>query len=183
MESLTEKSELDYLAICERAIGTLARRGVCHYIERDELVSVGYLAIISAGVTDEALAVTVARRAMFNLIDHSAVRSSRAESVSTPDGETPYGDEWDALIYSRAKIAPANHSIDVWEAMKALPPKQFTVIMRIFWGNETQAAVAEDMGVSQPMVVKILNAAKKNLRQVINGKPQLITLLEGKMIG
>ena len=179
MNTKTENTELDYLGICKRAVGTLARRGVCEFIERDELVSIGCLALVTAGVTEKALGVTVARRAMIDAIRGNEVRQRGRRDVSSRDNESPAGDAWDALVYSSVNIAPAR-SLDVWEAMKALPALQFRVIMLYFWGGESQCSIAETLGVDQTTVSRLIIAAKKNLRGCINSGVQSITTVEGK---
>jgi RNA polymerase sigma factor (sigma-70 family) len=190
METTAVAVCLDHVAICNQAIGTLGRRGVFRWVEREELMSVGCLAVLKSapdkllGITQagaEALAVITARRAMIDAIRRNEVRQRGRQDLAPRDGETAPGESWDALLYSRQKLVPAGREIDLWEALKALPARQYRVIMMHFWGNATQAQIGDELGISQPAVVKILNAAKKSLREVINGDLRAMNQIEGEM--
>lgn len=71
---MAEEVCVDYLAACRRAIGSLSRSGLLavsghkFLIERSELVSEGCLALSALRPNTEALAVTVARRAMIDAL-------------------------------------------------------------------------------------------------------------------
>jgi len=180
---------LDYEAICRQAAGTLARRGVFRWIERDEVMSVGYLAVATLladprpGVTAsgyEALAVIVARRAMIDAIRANEVRQRGREDIAARDDDSPSGDAWDDLIYSRVKFAPTRET-DVWEAIKALPAHQYRVVFLTYWGGFTQAEIGAQLGIGQQHVARVLQAAKNNLREMcVNRKSQTMTLVEGQ---
>jgi RNA polymerase sigma factor (sigma-70 family) len=179
---------LDYVAICNQAIGTLGRRGVFRYVERDELMSIGCLALVTQEIREEALAVTVARRAMIGAIRRNEVRQRGRVVVNTdfrlgsPGRQRlSVGDQWDRVIYARKTLSPVARDIDLWEAIKALPPRQYRVVVMHFWGNVTQAEIAEEIGISQQAVAKILAAAKRSLRQVVNGGVRAMNNTEGEM--
>lgn len=70
IQKVNTTNNLDYKLILKRAIGPIARRGPTRFTTRDELEAMGLLAIAKKQAEDgpisEALAVTVARRAMLN---------------------------------------------------------------------------------------------------------------------
>lgn len=130
---------MDHLAICKQAVGTLLRRGVSHWVEKDELIAVGYLALFESGVEDEALAVVVARRQMIDLIRRKEVRQRVREDCDLED------------IRVRESQTPRP---DVWEAIKVLSPREYQVVVGIFWSDKTQADIAIEMGVHRNTVRK-----------------------------
>jgi RNA polymerase sigma factor (sigma-70 family) len=185
---------LNYMAICKRAIGTLQRRGVCEFIERDELIAEGCLALSMAkpeaidGITTagaEALAVTIARRAMIDSIRKNEVRERGRVEVRASNGadsdEVSDGDEWDSTVYGKQNLQPINTHPDLWEAMKALPARQYQAVTLVYWGGKTLAEIGMEMGVSLQRVGQIIQTAKRNLRSAIeNGNPHTITNVEGE---
>ncbi|MGD0497508.1 MAG: sigma-70 family RNA polymerase sigma factor [Bryobacteraceae bacterium] len=168
---LTEQVCVDFVAICKRAVGPLGRTGVFRWIERDELMSVGYLALAAlAIVPEEALAVIVARRAMIG-----AIRKNERRNRGRVD------DPLELLMSSGGhRICPERAHLDLWEAMKALPARQYRAVMLTYWGGLSEAAVAVEMGISQPAVHYLLKKAQTNIRAgVIISDPQAITTMRG----
>jgi RNA polymerase sigma factor (sigma-70 family) len=173
---------MNYLTICKRAIGTLRRRGVCEWVERDELVAEGCLALCKSRPDAEALAVIIARRAMIDTIRKSErrnrgrveVRDDRVD-VENVD-EVSEGDRWDATIYGKQNLRPVNTHPDIWEAMKALPEREYRAVTLSFWGGKTLLEIADELGVSFQRVAQIIEAAKKNMRLALeNCGPHAIT--------
>ena len=174
---------LDHLAICNQAIGTLRRRGVCQWIEREELIAEGCLALIQAQVTDEALGVVVARRAMITAVRRNEVRQRGRETVpAVRDDEAPAGDPWDVLMYSGARMAPIGRDVELWEFIRALPARQYQAVMLTFWGGLTLSQAAGEMGISFGRVFQILNDAKKNIRVALQNRNSRAMTLVGKEI-
>ena len=102
---------LNYMAICKRAIGTLQRRGVCGWVERDELISEGCLALSTRNPATEALAVKIARDAMIDTVRKSERRDrGRVEVRAGADSadEVSDGDQWDATVYGKQNLQPEN---------------------------------------------------------------------------
>jgi len=176
----------DYLAICKRAIGTLQRRGVCEWIEREELIAEGCLALSTRKPDTTALAVKIARDAMIDAVRKNERRNRGRVEVRAGHGaevngdEVPEGDQWDATVYGKQKLQPLNTHPDLWEAMKALPARQYQAITLAYWGGETQAEIAVELGVDQATVSRTLEAAKKSLHACINGNPHTVTNTRGK---
>lgn len=159
---------LDYQAVAKKAIRPLRAKGVTAYMEAEELLSIGMLAAIQHGTQDEGLAVKVARDAM---IDASR-RNERAnrgrveirDGCAGPDGEDiSDGDQWDEAIHGKQNLCPANTHPDLWEAMKALSPRQYQAITLKFWGNLTDAAIGEEMGISGRAVGRLIERSIKNI--------------------
>ena len=185
METVTAGVCLDYMAISRRAIGTLQRRGVCEWLEREELIAEGCLALSTVRPDSEALAVIVARRAMIDAVRKNERRERGRVEVrgSGTDGaeEASDGDQWDATVYGKQKLQPANTHPDLWEAMKALPAREYQAITLIYWGGKTQADVAVEMGVSRPRVAQIIASAEKKIQNALtNCTPHTITQVRGK---
>ena len=180
----TEQVCLNYMAICERAIGTLQRRGVCEWVERDELISEGCLALSMAKPDAEALAVTIARRAMIDAIRKNERRErGRVEVRATAEGsdEPLDGDELDAAVYGKQKLQPANSHPDLWEAMKSLPARQYQAITLTYWAGMSDEAVAVEMGISSQAVDALLKKAQRNIAAGVGiAIPHTITNVRGK---
>lgn len=177
---------LDFMAICARSVGTLQRRGVCRFVERDEMISVGCLALVEAQPETEALAVIVARRSMIDLVRRSErrtrgrveVRAGHGSDVN--GGEVADGDQWDAVIHGKQRLQPERCNPDLWEVLKALPVRQYQAVVLIFWAGLTEAAAAVEMGVNQSTVSRVIKEAKKTIGSCINSKVRAITYMRGK---
>jgi RNA polymerase sigma factor (sigma-70 family) len=185
METTAGAVCLDYVAVCKRAIGTLQRRGVCEWLERDELIAEGCLALSMRKPDTEALAVKIARDAMIDTIRKTERRDRGRVEVRAGYGaesadEVSEGDEWDATVYGKQNLQPANTHPDLWEAMKALPAREYQVITLTFWGGKTQAEIAVELGVDQATVSRTLESAKKSLGACINGDSRTVTSMRGK---
>jgi RNA polymerase sigma factor (sigma-70 family) len=175
---------LNYMAICKRAIGPLQRRGVCEWVERDELIAEGCLALSMTKPETEALAVKIARDAMIDTIRKTERRDrGRVEVRATAEGsdEALDVDALDAAVYGKQKLQPANTHPDLWEAMKALPPREYQAITLVYWGGKMLSEIGTEMGVSQPRVSQIIASAKKHLEAaLINRNPHTVTNVRGK---
>jgi len=187
-ETGTPEVSLDHVAICNQAIGTLERRGVCQWIERAELISEGCLALLQAAVVDEALGVVVARRAMVTAVRRNEVRQRGRQEVETAnsrensDGRAvPEGDQWDTVVYGRKYLSPAGRNYETWETIKALPSRQFQAVMLVFWGGKSTDQAAGEMGVCGQRVRQILGDAKKNIREALaNRNVRAMTTMGGE---
>ena len=85
-------------------------------------------------------------------------------------------------MYGKQNLRPVNSHPDLWDAMKALPAREYQAITLAYWGGKTQVEIATEMGVDQATVSRILESAKKSLWACINGKPRGITKLRGKEV-
>jgi len=180
-------TRMNHMALCRQALAPLRRKGVCQWVEADELLSAGCVAILEAEVTDEALAVVIARRAMCKVIDKNRVRQAgrvevREGHAFSCGGEEPsVGDMWDATIHGGQHLQPVRAHVDLWEGMRCLTPQQYRVVMLAFWGGKTQVEIAAEIGIGQQHVSRILASAQNILRDVcVNRKPQRMTNMRGK---
>jgi RNA polymerase sigma factor (sigma-70 family) len=179
---------LNFEAICRKAIGTLQRRGVCNWIDRNELISEGYLALAAKNPQSEALAVTIARAAMIDAIRRNAVRERGRVEVrgSRPeDGEEMSdGDQWDATVHGRDHLQLVHVTPDLWEALKTLPARQYQALALAIFGGLTGAEVAAELGISGTAARTLIEKAKKNLRKgVVISDSHTITKLGGETSG
>jgi DNA-directed RNA polymerase specialized sigma24 family protein len=99
-----------------------------------------------------------------------------------PGAEVFDGDAWDDTIYEKQHIQPINARPDLWEAMKALPEREYRAVMLFYWGNMTQAQIAAEIGVDQKTISRDLESAKKLIRECLNGNPHTTTSMRGKEI-
>jgi len=91
------------------------------------------------------------------------VREGRA---SETDGEELNdADQWDLTIHGKQNPLPEKTHPDLWEAMKALPARQYQAITLTYWGGMTDEAVASEMGISSQAVDALLKKAKTNLAE------------------
>jgi RNA polymerase sigma factor (sigma-70 family) len=177
---------VDYLAICKRAVGTLQRRGICEWIEREELISEGCLALSAAKPDKDALAVKIARDAMIDTIrKHERRERGRVEVRSGYCSENPDavsdGDQWDATVHGKQNLQPVNTHMDLWEAMKALPYRQYQAITLAFWGGMSESSIGGELGITQQAAHALLEKAKKNLREgVVISTSHTVTNVRGE---
>jgi RNA polymerase sigma factor (sigma-70 family) len=166
------------MAICKKASRALARQGVC---ERDELMAEGCLALSMRKPDTEGLAVKIARDAMIDLLRKSErrnrgrveVRSGHYAEVNGWDVSD--GDQWDATVYGKQKIQPVHTHPDLWEAMKALPEREYRAVTLFYWGGMTQEEIAVEIGIDQQSVSRILKSALKILHTCVNGDSRTVT--------
>jgi DNA-directed RNA polymerase specialized sigma24 family protein len=72
--------------------------------------------------------------------------------------------------------------LDIYEALKAISPREYRVVMLFYWGGKSQAEIAVELSVSQPRVAQILASAEKNLRAaLINRESRLNTNMRGEI--
>ena len=90
---------------------------------------------------------------------------SGGRPLGSDSAEGPFeGDDWDNTVYAKQHIQPINTRPDLWEAMKALPPRQFRAVFLTYWNGMSDEAVGAEMGVSRQAVDALLEKAKINLR-------------------
>lgn len=183
----TTKTGFDPTALSRLAYKRIGRRGLRVGLEAEELVSTGRAAIIAARVTDAPLAVKVAQNAMFDSIRKTIVRERGRVRVRHGDsycceGEQPsVGDMWDSTVHHGQHLRPAAEHYDVWEAMKALPPRQYRAIVLTFWNGMSDEGVAIEMGISSQAVDSLLRKAKINLKQGVGMRTvQTLTHVRGE---
>lgn len=52
------------------------------------------------------------------------------------------------------------------KALALLPPKRSDLLRRVFWERQTQAEIADDLGISQQAVAGRIKTAKKQFQKV-----------------
>ena len=178
---------MDYLAISKQALGGLQAQGVCRYVEAEELVSRGVLAILEARATEEPLAVVIARNRMCDAIDSNEVRTRgrvpvREGHALACDGEEPsVGDMWDETIHHGQNLQPEAPQVDLLDSLSALPPRQYRAVVLTYWGGMSYAEVGKSMGIKPRTVKYLLTEAKKNIANTLPfSKSQPMTSIEGK---
>lgn len=144
----------DHLSIVRRVVGREMARGLMPWVDRSDLEDVAQLALVEALAKYKgecafgAFAYRVVRSAVLDELKKLKVRNSgRAEMPEDVDHQPISGP-----------------GIELFSALSALPPRQYRVVMLVFWGRMTLSAVAEEMGVSCERVSQILGDAKKNLK-------------------
>jgi len=178
----------DHLSIIRRVVDREMARGVMPWVDRSDLEDVAQMALVeAAGKFDgccpfAAFAYKSVRGAVLDELKALSVRNRGRDDVraATGVGEVSEGDRWDATVYGRQNLCPVSDAPNLWEAMKALPPRQYRAVMLTYWGGNrstkcdapagmTQDQVAGEMGISQQAVAKILASAKRTLREVVKG--------------
>lgn len=157
MQSSTPEACLDHLAVCRRALVAIRRNGLASWIEPEELIAAAALALVRENVKDEALAFTVARSSMLMSIRSASVRRRNRDDV----------EDIEAVAGSGSPMA-SGPDLNLWEAVKALPPREYRAVTLHFWANRTYAEIGDELGISAPRVSQIISAAKKILRVALN---------------
>lgn len=172
---------LNYMAICKRAIGTLQRRGICEWVERDELISEGCLALSMRNPADEALAVKIARDAMIDTIRKAERRERGRVEVRGAVEDAPEGDRWDTTVYGNLNLRPVNTHPDLWDALKTLPARQHQAVTLAYWGGMSETQIGIEMRVSRVAAHALLKKAEINLRTgVSKSDSHTVTKMRGK---
>lgn len=176
---------MDYQGVSRKALGSLRRRAVTQYVEAEELLSVGVLALVEVAPEDEPLAIVIARRAMLKAVSKNTVRQRGRVDVreghgATVDGEEiSAGDQWDETVYGKQNIQPEGIRHDLWEAMRALPAREYRAVTLYFWGGKSQAYIADEMAVSQMTVSRLLENAKRLMGECLKPDAHRITNMRG----
>lgn len=161
---------IDHIKACNKALGTLARRGVLHYIERDELIGIGCLAIVAAGATEEALAVAVARRAMIRGIRRNEAMERNIIARRDRDGRAYDTRNLDALTYSPVNsgvTSELNEKV-LAAARESLTAHQYHAFIRTFRDGASQQEIAAELGIDRSTVSRIISTAKRSIRRVVS---------------
>jgi RNA polymerase sigma factor (sigma-70 family) len=177
--------------VCRKAVGGIRRRGLSTAISRtlgiEDLLQVGRFAVLENGGSDEGLAVTVARRAMVRAIEREAIRQRGAVEVRAghefaSSGEEPsWGDMWDATVHHGEHLRPVPENYDLWKAMASLNPQEYRAVSLTFWDDLSQCEIADDLGISQRHVSRIIDIALQKLKEkCLNRQPRVITNMRGK---
>jgi RNA polymerase sigma factor (sigma-70 family) len=175
-------------AICKKALRPYRRMGLSRSIGRflgmDDLMSIGRMAILQYAPEDEGLAVEVVRAAVSKACSKEKVRQRGA--VDVREGHSCHGesrsfsDMFDRTTYRRQGIPEHITSECIWEAMRALSGREYRVAALHFWGGKSQGVIADELGLSQSTVSRVLDSAKKILASCIIPDPQRITNMRGK---
>lgn len=197
METSAQSVRLNFETICQKAIGTLQRRGVCKWIDRDELISEAALALSAKNPATEALAVTIARAAMIDAIRKNTCRERGRIEVRGRHGQdtedASAGESWDWTLHVTGQVDPQEIEQaergntlppHIWKALKALPPRQYRALALAFWGGMTGAEIGAEMGISGTSARALIEKAKKNLRRgAVISSSHTVTELGGESSG
>jgi RNA polymerase sigma factor (sigma-70 family) len=175
----------DYLKVCQKAVRTFQRQGICEWVEREELISEGCLALAIRAPGTEAMAFKIARDAMIDAIRKSGRRNrGRVEvrSALGADADVSEGDQWDETIHGKQHLQPISTHPDLWDAMKELPERQYRAVTLTYWADMTDAEVAAEMGITHQAVHLLLTKAKINIREgVAIGDSHTVTNMRGNV--
>jgi RNA polymerase sigma factor (sigma-70 family) len=159
------------LGIVGRVVGRVVAAGLRPWIEASELVSAGQMALVLAA-RDESrrgdfgpFAYRAVRHAVIDELRRLSIRqhgrSEMPEDVNRqPDGE---------------------RNVCINTAMLSLPADQFRVVHMYFWGSKSQSEIAAAMGVDQSTLSRMLDKAKKNLKDCINRESQTPISVKGEI--
>ena len=70
-------------------------------------------------------------------------------------------------VATRADVEHADPVPEVMEALAGLPVRQRAVVFLTYWADMTQAAVAEELGISEGSVHQHLARARRTLRRTL----------------
>jgi RNA polymerase sigma-B factor len=98
-------------------------------------------------------------------------RAFRAASLSSPVTEDGTVELIDTLGTREHGYDLVEMQLDLGPAMARLTERERDVLAMRFWGNQTQSRIAEQIGVSQMHVSRILSVALAKLRSDFNRRP------------
>ena len=150
-------------------VHALARRFARHGEPLDDLVQAGCIGLISAvdrydpsrGHAFEAFAAaTITGEIRHHLRDRSSVlrvppsapAAVRVEPLGDADGQP------------QDPIAGLDDRLSLLTAMRALPPRERRILLLCFYGERSQRRIADDIGLSQVHVSRLLRAALGRMR-------------------
>lgn len=171
--------------LCARAslsaFRTVSRSNLPWWAEQCDLVSEGCAAIIEAGAKDEALAVTVAHRAMVDYLRKLSVRQHErvwaSGQDSEPDGLLDGERSYDVAPVGERRLIARRHTAKepglagrnaaLLDAIKALPKRQYQAIVLCNWAGCGCEEIAQQMGTTPKAVEGLLARARENLKEII----------------
>ena len=140
------------------AFKTVSRFNLPWWAEREDLVNLGCVAILEAGATDEPLAIAIAHRAMVSYL--------RAQERRQRDREWPADDVLDSERYDSKAPAGSGRDSDLWEALKALPPRQHTAT-RLYLEGCGYEEIAQRMDTTPKSVERLLAHARTSMKEFL----------------
>jgi RNA polymerase sigma factor (sigma-70 family) len=177
----------DALDLSLRAVNRLRRTGVGNYMDWRDLQSIGALAIVESGESDEALCVWIARCAVLNALDANTVRERDRTPVNKGKVFDVRGEDvsewemWDFTVYGKGKLRPEESATDVWEILNVLSGREYSVVAMHFWDGLGQEKIAESLAVDQSTVSRVMASAKRKIREeCIKRQSQLINDMRGE---
>jgi len=165
--------------LCSRAsLAALKTVSLPWWAERGDLINEGCCAILQSRAKDEALARTVAYRAMVDYLRRGEVRQRDREWSSGEDeepdgildGERSYnvrqsGEPRVARRYNPKQPGVAGRDAALWEAIKALPVRQRTAIQLQVSAGCSNEEIAQRMVTSTKSVEGLLARARKSIKE------------------
>jgi RNA polymerase sigma factor (sigma-70 family) len=112
-------------------------------------MSEGRAAILESGAKDEPLAIAVAHRRMVDYLRKESRRQRDRDWPAVQDTE------------------PDGTNAALWEAMKALPARQYTAIHLQGWMGCSCEEIAERMGITPRSVEGLLSRARKFIKEFL----------------
>jgi RNA polymerase sigma-B factor len=98
-------------------------------------------------------------------------RAFRAVSLSAPVGDDSPVELIDMLGSEEYGYHLVDLQFDLGPAIARLSDRERTILAMRFWGNQTQSQIAEQVGISQMHVSRILSATLVKLRTDFEGPP------------
>jgi RNA polymerase sigma factor (sigma-70 family) len=142
------------------------------WVDRSDLEDVAQMALVEAGAKYDG-------RCPFGAFAYTAVRAA----VITELRKLRFRDGNRDQMPDEVDIQPdAGNRLELYDALAALPPRQYQAVVLTYWGGNrsaecatdddtpsgmTQNQVAAEMGISQQAVARLLDSAKKTLREVV----------------
>ena len=122
-----------------------------HY--RDDVVGAARLAVASGATDPQDI-----RRAIRRAIGKEVTYTYRNVSISVDVASTDKG-EYVAL----------------WEALKALPPRQYRAVVLVYWVGLSEEEAAAEMGIVRTTVEYLIGRAEENIKKIlgtpVNSRP------------
>lgn len=158
----------DAARLVRRLAGRLRSRS---RLDADDLHGEGLLALTRAGFPDGGLAHKIADGAM-----HDALRRERTQQQGRVDPA-----EIDNVT---SEGTAGNYRL--WEAVKALPPKQYQAISLHYWAGHTAEEVAAIMEISPAGAKRCIERALDSMRELLgssgrNTPPNTAIQVEGEI--
>ncbi len=184
----SQPSEQENLEMVRRIAGAMVRHLPSH-VDKDELVSLGYMGLVEAqtrfdpsrGVPFAAFAAMRVRGAMIDYLrqidpvsrdERTRLRNSdEMASVTLVDfacaeGQAAAGTDADEALWQSQQRAL------MWQALSDLSEREQLVVQRYFFEEQPLKKIGEELNVSESRICQIVGAAVSRLRAMVGADCQ-----------
>ncbi|HEX2572773.1 MAG TPA: sigma-70 family RNA polymerase sigma factor [Polyangia bacterium] len=173
-----------YLEMVRRIAGSIVRHLPAH-VDREELISLGYMGLVEArerfdasrGVPFAAFAAMRVRGAMLDGLRQIDVvsRGERARLRRSNEAASVKRVDFACAESSAAPVAPVDEELAsyqqrqlLWKAFRVLSERQRLIVQRYFFEEQPLKTIGKELGLSESRICQIVAEVVDRLRSLVN---------------